>query len=610
MFFGKDNPIIMFLLMDITIDKLNNIIQPVVLLRIYLNPYDKKIDTSITDILLKNEKLSYSELKNKINKVLKRNLSHEVYCNHLKVMQAEKILNKDSTNQRGRKVLFSLTHEARKRMQLEILGDASRQLIFKRIYEKILFYDFINNLYRLLLTILRESEPVTVSLIDRDILLPDRTVKMIIIKSEPKLATFLADLKIKSTQLNWGLFHTTRSEIENIIYPSSSFKIGVHRKKLELMNYPKQLKKILTHNDQRDIVERLYFITVPKNHDEFLRDNFWIHRVEDWKIWVNKKNQLIANLKLRRYYAFIPGVSVQDVFSGLGNSNSKYKTTDVADAIDLLAGSKLIKQIKFGRDTRYVIADSELHHFISGLKEYFVSEFWYLFFKWEYFQLPTESEKKRMESIFGKNEFKQIVLKAEVKLVEHKRRMSDCQNINEYHDMFVKEIDSPLSVPFISMEEFVQYRKTNKIKPRTKKHHKTDIKEYRDFLQKKLETKMERLSICCVEHNEIELFKMSFESVIGKYSFLRDIITKICPKVLEPPNRELRNAIMQTDVSRGLAAQEFARQLNAITTSSMETDRRIIKHVEYVHGKKGKVQPVLNINKMSDEKQTEDDDLE
>lgn len=573
-----------------------------------MNPYNKKIDKVITDILIENPNLTYSGLKEKVNEVLGWNLSHDVYSPHLKVMQKEKILHKNSTGQRGKKVFYALTGEAIKRIQLEILGDDTNQQIFKTIYETILFYDFIFNFYRLLLVVLREPDGFTISSIDRDILLPDRTVKTIAIKSEPNFAKFLADLKIKSDQLNWGLIHTTQSEIENIIYPSNSFKIGVRRKKLELKNCPVQLKKVLNDYDKQNIVERLYFITVPKNHDEFWRDNFWIYRLEDWKTWINNKNKLVANLNLRRYYAFIPGVSTQDILSGTGNSNNNHKKTHVKNAIGLLYGSKLITSIKFGRKTRYVIADSELHHFISGLKEYFVSEFHHLFFKWKYFQLPTDLEKKRMESIFGKNEFKGIVLKAEIKLADHKKRMRGCRNIDEYHNMFVKEIDVPLSAPFISTEEFEQYKQTKKIKPTKKEHHKTDIIEYRNYLKNKLETKMERLSICCTEHNEIELFKMTFQPIIEKYSFLRDIISKICPKVLEPPNRDLQEAIIQTETSRSLAAEKFAKQMNAITPSSMETDRRTIRNVDYIRGKNGRVQPILNINKMQEDKGANDGD--
>jgi hypothetical protein len=108
----------------------------------------------------------------------------------------------------------------------------------------------------------------------------------------------------------------------------------------------------------------------------------------------------------------------------------------------------------------------------------------------------------------------------------------------------------------------------------------------------------------------IEELKMNFDLIIQKYSFLREILGKICPKAFEPPNIDLQQAITNRENSRQLGFEKLARQMNAITPSSLEKDRNIIKHVEYSQGKNGNVQPILNLDKMSDEQVIEEADLE
>ncbi len=115
---------------------------------------------------------------------------------------------------------------------------------------------------------------------------------------------------------------------------------------------------------------------------------------------------------------------------------------------------------------------------------------------------------------------------------------------------------------------------------------------------------MNRLPICCNDHNEIERFKIEFMPILHTYSFLRYMMSRICPKVLEPSVEELQEAISWLDASRELGTQkQLAKRLDAITPLSIETDRRVLKHLEYAHSKDGRVRRILNLDTLLDDEQ-------
>jgi hypothetical protein len=132
----------------------------------------------------------------------------------------------------------------------------------------------------------------------------------------------------------------------------------------------------------------------------------------------------------RVYHIFSPSVTVDDLIESNGND---FKRSKVQEAIDILETTKLIKCEPFDV-SRFTIADDDLHIFISDVKEVFITEMDLLISKWELFESPTE-EKKRMEWIFGEKEFKQISTKLEINLSEHKKRMRNCENIQEYTEI-------------------------------------------------------------------------------------------------------------------------------------------------------------------------------
>ena len=66
---------------------------------------------------------------------------------------------------------------------------------------------------------------------------------------------------------------------------------------------------------------------------------------------------------------------------------------------------------------------------------------------------------------------------------------------------------------------------------------------------------------------------------------------------------ELQEAIFQLDTSRGLRNPRAAKRLDAITPLSIETDRRVLKHLEYAHSKDGRVRRILNLDTLLEDEQ-------
>jgi hypothetical protein len=97
------------------------------------------IDNLIIKELSSSEGISYLELKRRIEKSFKRILSHRTFNYHIKKMLNNRVLSKYDTGQRGKQVFYSLTKYARKKIQLNILGNDHEQISLREIYANILF---------------------------------------------------------------------------------------------------------------------------------------------------------------------------------------------------------------------------------------------------------------------------------------------------------------------------------------------------------------------------------------------------------------------------------------------------------------------------------------
>ena len=116
-----------------------------------------------------------------------------------------------------------------------------------------------------------------------------------------------------------------------------------------------------------------------------------MYRIEDWQISRREKhsNDIHPKLISKKYHIYLPGVSIEDILNSNNNIGVSFKQSDVKQALHLLLSHSLIRAIKVGHEIRYVINDNDLHHFVSALKEYFISEFDYLLWRWNNLETPT-----------------------------------------------------------------------------------------------------------------------------------------------------------------------------------------------------------------------------
>lgn len=106
--------------------------------------YDKNIDQVIINELGQYEHLGYLELKKRVEKSLNRTISFDTYNVHLKQMLKENTLSKQDNRERGKPVFYSLTEKAKKQNHLNLLGINPKQILFRRIYEKVFFYEIFH----------------------------------------------------------------------------------------------------------------------------------------------------------------------------------------------------------------------------------------------------------------------------------------------------------------------------------------------------------------------------------------------------------------------------------------------------------------------------------
>jgi hypothetical protein len=577
----------------------------------FIYPYTVEYFNVIIDILEKKGKMTFNKLfqewvktlrqyniqfvknrKRKHSKPTKFTPSKKVFSNILNKMVDDSYLRKE-VNEKSKLTLkeinYQLTENAKKLLQMNILKMDNKQPVFKRIYEEFFTIpDFFEAVYKKALL-----EDPSDELYEK-IPLSERIVKQITIKSDFEFDTFLKNLDIRQDKLEWGVvsYGGKSSMIADILYP---FDISPAR--LE------EQKKLYWNEEkgQTKLKEKLMLICIPiKETQEDL--DFWIRRIEEWEIEKKGRDDINPNLISREFFVFISGVTTQDILQG-NDGLLEGSEVEVQEGIDILKRVGLIKAKTFGMEIRYIIADNQLHDLISGIKTALMAELGYLLTKWEWFEVPTPQERERMECIFGKKEFGKLSTSLELKLFEHKKSMRKCKNVDEYHELFYENSSSFQRLASgITLDG---YKESRRKKPVTRKEHLQDVKRYRQHLREQLQRFLDEL-IMNYDEEGIEELKMDFGEIIEKYSFIRDIVRKICPKVFEPPNKELQKAIIQREVSREMALTEFAKHMEAITPLSMETDRRTLKYVEYIQVKNGRFMPVLNLDKMSDEQLSEE----
>jgi hypothetical protein len=471
--------------------------------------------------------------KRKHSKRTKYTPSKKEFSNILKKMVDDGYLRK-VVNEKSKLTLketnYQLTENARKLLQMKILKRDDKQQVFKRIYEEFFTMpDFFEGVVKKALL----EDPYD-ELYEK-VPLSERIVKQITIGSESEFDIFLKKLDINHEKLEWGVvsYGGKSSIIAEILYP---FNISPSRLKLQKKRYWSQ------QNGITKVKEKLMLICFPiKDSPEDL--DFWIRRIEKWELEKTGSDEIIPKLISKEFFVFIPGVTTEDI---LRRKDGLFEESKVQEGIDILASIRLIKVNLFGNQVRYIIADDQLHDLISSIKTALICELDYLLSKWQWFEVPTPQERERMGTIFGKKEFGKLSTSLEIKLSEHKKRMRKCKIVDEYYELLYENSSS-----FQKLAAGItlgRYKESRRKRPETRKEHLEDVKRYRQHLRKHLDRDLDEL-IMTYDEEGIEELKMNFGAVIEKYSFLRDIMAKICPKIFEPPNKELQKAIVQREIS-------------------------------------------------------------
>jgi hypothetical protein len=489
--------------------------------------YDESIDDCIILKLLTNDTLSSGILKKVVELRLSRAISPDVFFPHLSKMVANGELIKVDEG-RGRHVYYSVSEYTKKQRQLNILRISDKQVIFKKIYEKILLWEFYEGLYK------RTTLPSTYLGIYEDVIVPYDILKRSVIDSKAKLDDFLSGLQIGSDAILWGtLVFGAMGLCTQLI---DEIKSHSRFTKRTMKRYCDEKMK-----DKPKVYDDVVRFCYPKKDDKDLI----IYAMETWEIEKdkNKKYHLTTKLFKTRYIIFMPGVTIQDIAK-----DNLFNLTEIQDAIKKLEEGGLIKYKVYGGQIRYVVADKDLRLFINDLKDLLRNELDILLYKWENLQSPTAEERSRMERIFGKEQFSKMSLKCEMKLHNLKRKIRACKTIEEYNELLKENADfGPTHIVLdISLDKYKRKRKEdwkratewgkrNRLwkenawkrneEPKTLKEHRESIKGFWNFLGDKIRASLIDVS----SYNK---------TILEKYGFLSDLFKLIWPKIPVALNKD------------------------------------------------------------------------
>jgi hypothetical protein len=382
-----------------------------------------------------------------------------------------------------------------------------------------------------------------------------------------------------------GLISFGTSEIEQILYPYYGKGPSYRPSSLQRQGLLDSRAKYMKENKDQPITHEIVnFVCFPLK-DRLAVDpwalNFRINRVETCEI---ATSNLDSKLISKRYTAYIPGVTIEEIVEHGGFNNSQ-----VEEAISVLQELKLIRSIWFGHEIRYIVDDYQLNEFIEITKEIFLQEYLLLLTKWEEFETPTVHEKERMNWIFGSKEFKRVSTNTEIRLHEHKSKLKKCNDLQKYMKLVSEEIMSDVTKSidtntnisglvqhklkksfaeslnrhmFFVNEDYKEFRKRTGEAPKTEKQSIKDILEFNSHRRNKLNERLERLDFDYDGYG-IEIVKMDFNRILQMYPFLGEMLRLICPKVFEAPSEQTQNSIISDIQKKNKAKVELARRLDA-----------------------------------------------
>lgn len=503
--------------------------------------YFEQLYNVVIDILKAKTELTSNKLYKEVTKVFQDNkiatvdrkgkgrrvknptnfqLSKPYFSDILKILENDGYINKridEKSKRHIQTVYYSLTEKALMTLQLQVLQKSDNQRLFKKIYKKIIFNEFLQ----------------------------EETV----FYYEKEFEQFLKKLNVRKEDIEWGsVGYPSIPYISVILYPDAPFHQRISKSQQDIVN--EELWRdpnVQTRNIPAE------FICFP------LKENlgFEVKKIEHWQMNKNKKNKL---LKIE-YRFFKPGISREDFIQDENNEK-------IDEAINILKENKLIQPLFFAQEERYIISDPELRDLAGIIIKAFESFYNTLLIKMTYFDDLTDRESSIMNEYLGQAKFKRIKVEKELIRHKHKKKMKECSNLNEYYKILVQDdIENGTNLSVITdVEDFLytknyipKVREKNKsteefendrkklykqlLESNPKKERKMLVEEYYNYIKEKLYKQLKWLPVN-FEGEGLEEIKMDYENVIKKYSFLKEIVDPIFPMIFEPPNIELQKDIL------------------------------------------------------------------
>ena len=374
---------------------------------------------------------------------------------------------------------YSLTDDAKKRRHLNLLGLGNEHERFRKIYEKLFFWEYFH------------TRPIP-------------------IPSEQKVDETITKLKqqldpSQLCDLGWGQVTDVSNDFLRYEVGSKGYD--------EYWNDEERLDMMVQY------IDNLYHVTA--------RPEIFFTKREYWEATKHSKKMLFA-----KYILNLPGVSKEE-FLIYNNrfSDVKFTEQEIEKAFQLLRESDLIKpHFVFENRIRYVITNDDLLKLIKEISQIFESELILLMFRWRYFEKPTEEEKKRLRWMLGEIYAKRIIQSAEIAMYENKKAIRDSKDINEYSEFFRRDlsgfptwaVDGQI---YMDISRFIDENKDKKIEDMAK-----DVRGFFEFRREE----QRRLEYDLIDG--IKDIKKRYESTVQEYAYLfHHVLTMVCPLLLKLP---------------------------------------------------------------------------
>jgi hypothetical protein len=404
------------------------------------------------------------------------------FTNHIRKMVEDNELQKIQDRSSKLKIkpeLYSLTGDAKKRRHLNLLGVDNEHERFRKIYEKLFFWEFFH------------TRPIPVP-------------------SEQKMNEIITTLKQKLDpsqicDLGWGQVTDASNDFLRYEVGSKDYD--------EYWNYKKEPEVIVQY------IDNLYHVTV--------RPEIFFTKREYWEATKHSKKMLFA-----KHILNLPGVSEEE-FLMYNNrfSDVNFTVQDIEKAFLMLKQNGLIRpHLVFENRIRYVMTKDDLLKLIKEISQIFESELILLMFRWRYFEEPTEEEKKRLKWILGETYARRIIQLAELAMYENKKAIRGSKDINEYCEFLRRDlsgfptwaVDGQI---YMDISRFVDKNKDKKIEAMTKDVH--GFLEFRREVQNQLESDL-------IEG--IKDIKKRYENTVQEYAYLfHHVLAMVCPLLLKLP---------------------------------------------------------------------------